>query len=261
MLRRVFLSVTTTTFLSGCSGNRVFDKEKTDGSATTQATPVPSRSAETETRESLPPVETRRQHAAVIDQEVTDRTLAVTPHSGGSPDGFVVSTEFVAPATTEHPAILKATVRNSLEWTETASTHEVPFFEPEPRGELRDQPGEESSVWFVPTENHPLANTVPAWTRHSNGHWQLSSDESEFLPEKITLEPEGSLTAEYAVLADSDSGLEPGTYSIPGDHDNGMQLSVWPTSSPGPTESSRFSISDKVPPLRRDSAPETIWYD
>jgi virulence-associated protein VagC len=40
-----------------------------------------------------------------------------------------------------------------------------------------------------------------------------------------------------------------------------MQLSVWPTSSPGPTESSRFSISDKVPPFRRDSTPETIWYD
>lgn len=265
MRRRVFLSVLTTTILAGCSGDRVPNGEtttgKTDVSSTTRVGSTTSQSDKTETRASLSPVEIRRQHAEVIDQEVTDRTLALTPHSGGTPGGLVVSAEFVSSATTAHPTILKATVHNPLEWTETASTSEVPFFDPEPRGELLDHRGEQSSVWFVPTDNHPLAKIVPEWTRNSQGYWQLSSNESEFLPKKIELDPKESLTAEYAFLVDSDSDLKPGEYSIPGDSGREMQLSVWATSRPGPTQTSRFSIADSVPPLRGDSAPATIWYN
>lgn len=267
MKRRSLLAALGTSFVAGCSGGwRKTDTETTDATARTTTTTTTTATTatttttadETERRSELSPVEDCQLCASVVELDTLDRTVALTPATGGTPDGLTVAATFDEPATVEGPTRLRATIRNPQNWAETTAATEVPLFAPNPS--VREVDSDDETVWLAPTENHPLARTVPDWVQGPNGAWRLADETTEWLPDVVELGAGEAITGEYVLLSGADTPLSPGTYSVSGESDGGMQLSIWPTSAPGPDSQRSVAGSGPVRFENSEGDVETTWY-
>jgi hypothetical protein len=114
-------------------------------------------------------------------------------------------------------------------------------------------------VYLAPTENHDLAESVPDVRRDEAGRWRLVDDGREWLPERLTLEPDEAVLGEYHLVASDDADDPPLVadeyrFLYQGE---GFTVSVWETDAPGPESGSAFE-DPQVPPL--PNAETMAWY-
>ncbi|WP_439026798.1 hypothetical protein [Haloarchaeobius sp. DT45] len=258
MQRRHYLALCGTALSAGCSGlfarseREPFEaptrQPDTDDDDELQVTVE-----EREDAQALQPVDAGK---AAMQFEVGNRTVAITPRKTEARDGIVVSTGFTAPATAEHPARLRATVRNQNDWAETVENTSVPFFGSSPVAARQTESSRREDVHVVlaPTEAHPLVDEPPEWTRGQSGHWQLAEDVEDWLPREFELDAGEAITGEYALLTAGGDGFPTGRYQ----RLRKFSVVAWARDAPGPDPLSAFQ-GRSVPPLGQD--PETtLWF-
>lgn len=257
MRRRQFLALAGTALGSGCSGlvpsggSSILDSAGDD-------------------RE-LPSFDGRQ----VVDLETGPRALAVQGVSVGSdggpasiwgPAGGALRVGFTMTATGDHPATLRAMLVNTNDWENTFRLDEFPPFDETNHTRLRNRrfderfepetpDGVETGLYLAPTADHDLVDEESSVRLGPDGYWQ-TPDVPPKLPRSVTLEPGEYVTGDYYVLGHWDrTGFPTGTYYF-GARDYRIGLSVWDTSTPGPTDDSRFTES--VPSLPLDD--DTPWF-
>lgn len=186
----------------------------------------------------------------------TARVSASVPNGSiRTNDGIRVTLDFETGATADAPATLVATVVNSASFEQTVHARRLLVLEDTPRGRTDDR----DPVYLAPTEDHPLAETVPEYERDNEGRWRVRETRRDWFPRTITLEPDAGLVARYHLLASPDHDdppIGPGQYRFHW-RDSSLEIAVWDTDHPGPDGESRFAGAD--PPALEDEA-EMAWY-
>lgn len=268
MRRRAFLAALTagTAAVAGC-GSRIETPTLTpapvDGDPTT---PTGDEPTDTPDGNGDPGLGT----ASIVDLETTSRTYALAPLRYHSDDGAEISVEFVSTATTDHPARVRATLRNAnpfentfgLEWTPPFGrlASEVPHRIGERFGD--EEHTYRAALVFAPTANHDLVDDPPAVERADDGRWRLAGEVDQWLPERVRLGPDETVEGEYAVVgraesADTGKGRPTGVYEFSRPDERPLRITVWNTEHPGPEGESRFA-GGSVPTLSDEH--ETAWY-
>lgn len=266
MNRRRFLATFTTTSLlttAGCSYPQLTDAPHSPTTAPPDTTTTPPANT---TQPLFADTDHRQLGAAsVITQQPTDRTYALSPLSYRTRHGALVQLTFTAPATPDHPAHVAATLTNRNDHPTTFDLNMLPPFgqltsaipvrpwTPDSHTDLSYRDG----LVFAPRQTHALVpddQPAPPVTQTQTGRWQLATDVADWLPATIRLTPGETIRGEYAVVSHPDTQQThqpPGIYQFHRAADNAVQISVWPTSAPGPTTPSRFNTTT-VPPLTTD---------
>lgn len=269
MRRRAFLAALTagTAAVAGC-GSRI---------ETPTFTPAPVDESPPDTPTGDEPTDTPDGNgasglgaASIVDLETVPRTYALAPLQYHSDDGAEVSVEFVSTATADHPARVRATLRNAnpfantfgLEWTPPFGrlASEIPHRIGERFGD--EEHTYRASLVFAPTANHDLVDDPPTVERADGGLWRLAGEGDQWLPERVRLAPDESVEGEYAVVgraegAGTGKGRPTGVYEFSRPDERPLRITVWNTERPGPGETSRFAGSS-VPPLSDEHG--TAWY-
>ncbi|PSQ45097.1 hypothetical protein BRD14_00150 [Halobacteriales archaeon SW_5_68_122] len=255
MKRRRFLATSGIALLGGCT----FGDFGGSPTETPTATPVPSDestgtpSGEPGDEPSVTADELRERR--VVEFETAPLTVAL--YGRRRINGRVTATYGISePATAESPAVVHALVENGGGFERTVALRRIPGFwnPPSTRGE--DGGG---TVYLAPTENHDLAESVPEVRRDEAGRWRLANDGREWLPERLTLEPDEAVLGEYYLVASDDADDSPLVadeyrFLYQGE---GFTVSAWETDAPGPEEGSTFE-DPQVPPL--PNAETMAWY-
>lgn len=209
----------------------------------------------------------------VVDLETVPRTYALAPTHYRSADGADVRMAFVATATGEHPALVRAALRNANPFENTFRLPRTPPFgrlasalphrpwaDPRDPWRTRDRRGRESELVFAPTGNHELVDEPPPVGRAEDGCWRLADRIGGHLPETVRLAPDETVQGEYAVVGragNAGGAPRPGIYEFRRGHDRSVRLSVWATERPGPEGQSRFA-GESVPTLPEGGG--VAWY-
>jgi len=150
------------------------------------------------------------------------------------------SIDFVAGATDTSPARAQAIAINYRADEVTLRLDRYPLLAGTGLGRNSDG----KSVYLVPTETHPLAETVPEYQQDEAGRWQFRNRPVEWFPTSITFPPESGFVGEYYLLnASNQLPFAPGQYEFVGDS-TAVQVAVWPTDVPGVERTSRFEDAD-----------------
>ncbi len=201
---------------------------------------------------------------SVVDLRTVGRTLALAPSGYATDDRGRVELGFAAPATDDHPTVVRATLTNLNDFENTFRLHETPPFDPTAEIPPRTYGGR-LGLFLVPTENHPLRRTEPDYARTADGRWLLA-DGDDLLPETVTLGPGETVRSEYHLVGHpDDQGPPRGRYEIAPEF--ALGLTAWQSDAPGPAGDSRFAGAD-VPALPvdgpvawfHDAGPETPVY-
>lgn len=200
--------------------------------------------------------------ATVGRSEVAGRTVALYPPRFGSGTTDVLI-QFEAPATTGHPARLRAFLRG-----EPGAMVPAAFspFAPRPRFDPENDPGERrpTALFAVPTPGTEFARHVPeVELAHGGGSagsvWRLAGPPTDWLPERVQVPADGTLTATFHLVADSDATAPPtGRYRPPSDDQFRTRLVAWETDAPGPENGSRLARDRRLPPP--PSEERVVWF-
>lgn len=210
------------------------------------------------------------------------RTYALDPLRYRTFDEAVVEVRFVATATADHPALVRATLRNANPFPNTFRLEATPPFGPVTSDEGRsplpwDRGDVGEGLVFAPTPNHDLAADPPAVERGADGYWRLVTDDGSgaWLPETVRLAPEETVTGEYALVGEpayTSAGRPTGVYEFRRAREYPLRVAVWNTREPGPVGSSRPSggsasrfAGASVPPFAGDASDDrpgaaAVWY-
>lgn len=256
MRRRAFLSATTAGLagLAGCSLPTGGDPTETLSPVeppSVSPTPTPDGNDDGDGNLGLGDAE-------LAALETGPRTLAMSPHWGG-PDGATLTATFVATATPDHPARIRATLTNENDWANTFELREVPPFAPLTHAALANDGERETTLYLAPTSNHDLVEADPMVERGPEGYWR-TTDVPRELPATLGLSAGESVTGEYVLVGHWErAGFPTGTYRFGNEGDFGID--AWHTERPGPTEPSWFTSVD-VPSLpgRDEEERPTEWY-
>ncbi|MFC4548708.1 MULTISPECIES: hypothetical protein [Halorussus] len=192
----------------------------------------------------------------VVDLETGPRVVSLFPIAFGDDCGATVSVEWVATATPERPAELRATLTNRNEFRAKFRTRSLPPFHGVCSSRLRERAGASATVYLAPTADHPLVDERTSYERGDDGYWHAAEVPPE-QPASLWLDPEESITGEYHLLCHADTeGFPTGRYRF-GGSDGGFSISVWDADAPGPAEGSAFE-GVALPPLPRDAG--TAWH-
>ena len=203
--------------------------------------------------------------ASIVDLETIDRTYALGPARYRTDDGARIRLRFTATATADHPATVTATLENANEFANTFRLRWTPPFgrlasdRPHPPGD-RHGGDTDAGLVFVPTANHDLVDESPELERDTNGLWRLTRGAVPQLPERIELDPRERVRGEYALVgrAEGDGvGRPTGVYEFSRAGERPVRVSVWRTSTPGPTPESRFAGAE-LPPVSEETT--TGWF-
>lgn len=296
MDRRRFLAVLAAG-LGGCSafGGGGTDPGTDDatptGTASATATPTP-----TATRSAEDPTTTETDDGDEEDSEdsdtedddsptfvrtafaVGDRTLVVPPYARGIEwNGLDLS--FVATATAEGPARLRATLRNDGGTAETVALGDVPLFahdtgagvatfhrDPEwadPATSGRDPP----ALLFPPAPGHDLLDAAVSVERGPAGFWRLAAEPTVEGPDSVSLDPGEAIAGEHLVVRPPGAeGFPTGRYERDLEVPEPPTVTAWQTSAPGPTALSRFDgtdlpgLTEEGPTFYHEAGPDTDAY-
>lgn len=258
MNRRSFLAIAGSSLLAGCTTQ--LNTEQSNSTTTEQTPSLTETTTESDQSDSpfgsLPLVELETGPRAVS---------ASTPYVRRGGPG--VSVEFASTATADHPATVRATLRNHNDWKDTFRLSDVPGFHDVNSTRLRpsgfdrhfeddsglDRP--ESTLYLAPTENHDLVDEESPKERGPDGYWRATEVPTK-LPSTVTLDAGESISGEYHVLGHWErTGFPTGSYSF-GYSDDALVLNVWNTDQPGPDNSWEFERS--VPSLADER--DTPWF-
>lgn len=262
MRRRRFLAALgVATGLAGCSATPDPGSSETptltpvEPPETASETPTPSETPEGDSLGALGA-------ASVVDLRTVDRTYALAPTRYRADDAADVRLAFVTTATADHPARVRATLRNAAEWPNTFRLDETPPFG-RPLGGLVDGGRElrhRAALLFAPTEANAVATHAPAVERASDGTWRLADEiDSRWAPGTVRLGAGETVTGDWWLVGRPEgveAGRPPGRYTFEASEAS-LSVSVWNTDRPGPTDYSRFT-GRTVPPLPRDASVD--WY-
>lgn len=193
----------------------------------------------------------------VIDFETGPRTASLVPPQYGTDCGAAIALEWVSTATSDGPAILRATLTNQNEFRTKFRTMSLPLFNRVSWSMLRGMEyGYEEAIYLAPTADHPLVDEATGYERRANGHWHVTEVPPK-QPDSLWLDPDGSVTAEYYLLGHHEADdITPGQYHFESGSD-GFRIVVWDSDVPGPTDESKFGSATLLS-LPRDDA--TAWY-
>ena len=253
MDRRNFLAGTTgaAALLAGCSTGFATDDDEDGDDAN------PNGSAEESNDGGNPTLPDGPEASpTVVDFKTASLTATVADDHVSTADRLRVSLDFVEPATPDGPARLAAAVYNGKSFEQTFRLRRTLVFDDPARARNDDR----DSIYLVPTEATPPAETVPDLTRDEKGRWRVASLRDEWYPKTWTLGPDEELTAELALAAHPDEGNSP---IVPGRYEfarrgNAVAIAVWPTDEPGPDGDSGFADAD--PPTLPNEDGEMAWY-
>jgi hypothetical protein len=187
----------------------------------------------------------------VVELTTGPRTLAAGRAFGG--ERLELRSGFARTATADEPAVLRATLTNHREYQKAVRLQSVPLFGAR---SVRQSGGAGGSATLrlVPTVAHELATETPGVERGPAGYWRAQDVPTE-LPDRVVLDPGETVYGEYYVVGHADrEGFATGTYRF--GHDPGVALRVWDTTTPGPTDDSRFAGA--TPPALGDDTVE--WF-
>lgn len=235
MQRRALLSAIAAggVTLAGCSSGGPDE-------TTTRTTPANTTRTTNTTMDDTPtPPEREIGAASVVDFETGDRTASLFPIQRHLNRGIEVATWFRATATPEHPARVLAVLRNENDYTANLDLESIPPLGPRPFS--HPHYGDEPGLYLVPTDAHEFARAVPEIERRDDGFWHLAEEPSDWQPKTLDLPPGETAVAHLALVAHYEyAGIPAGRYVF-GHGDNPLTVSVWQTSQPGPTETSKFT--------------------
>jgi len=186
--------------------------------------------------------------ASVVDLDTLTRTYALSPTRYRSDDDAEVRLGFAEPATADRPALVRGRLHNAASRANTFRLDETPPFGPGTRtGRIRDPAREltyRSELVFAPTENHGLAEHVPAVERAPDGSWRLADPiDGVWNPERVRLDGDEGVVGEWYLVGRAegvDAGRPTGRYEFrSGETD--LTVTVWNTRRPGPEDTSRFA--------------------
>ena len=255
MKRRRFLATSGIALLGGCTFGDF------GGSPTEMPTVTPAPSDESTGTPSGNPGEApsvtadELRERRVVEFETAPLTVAL--YGRRRINGRVRATYGISePATADSPAVVHALVENGGGFERTFALRRIPGFWNPPSARGEDDRG---TVYLAPTENHDLAESVPEVRRDEAGRWRLADDGREWLPERLTLEPDEAVLGEYHLVASDDADDPPLVadeyrFLYQGE---GFTVSVWETDAPGPESGSTFE-DPQVPPL--PNAETVAWY-
>jgi hypothetical protein len=278
MRRRALLTtlVAGTSTLAGCVsfGSPATDSETTratDQQPTADTADAPDEQSADTTAES--PVEPSESFS-IVDLDTVRRTYALTPTRYYSDDEARVALQFARTGTADHPPAVAVSLTNDNDFENTFRLDWLPPFgrhgsrNPHRLGRPREdyETAYRATLYFVPTDAHPLVDDPPAVEQDADGVWRLadSPNTSEWGPEQYRLAPGETLRGEYALVGHPEgagTGRPTGVYEFRGG-DSGLRLAVWDTDRPGPTTDSRFAGTD-LPPIRRTREGESVptaWF-
>lgn len=261
--RRVFLAAAAGV-LGGCSG---LDEGATEPTLT--PAPVPTAgSAPTPD----PFAEAGPSTAATLGRSAAGgRTFSLFPRTLRTA-AAEVSLAFVAPATAERPALVRATLRRRDDASASAATGEaagiLPFVALPGlrRAAESNLPGPET-LYLAPTRDTGVATDVPAVERAPGSSptvWRLAAAARPWLQRRALPPADEPLSATFRLVAGPSAERPPlGTYRGAVRVPASPTLAVWETDAPGPREPSRFAPgrepvpADELPPLPADT---TRWF-
>ncbi|AFK18617.1 hypothetical protein E6P09_07520 [Haloferax mediterranei ATCC 33500] len=270
MRRRQFLAAVGLTGFAGCSKPLSPDSQ--------HSTAPPSETVTSSSTDTNTPTETDQsppegppqnlQSTSIVDLQTAPRTYCLSPTQYRSPDEGIITTWFTAPATTDHPATVSATLENANDFANTFRIQWTPPFGritsriPRPFGDNLPSSDYTYRVGLIlaPTANHDLVDEPPQVELSSDGYWRLADGIDQWLPEQVRLDPGETIHGEYVVVGRPEGvgkGRPTGSYEFRGSDDSVLQLAVWDTDNPGPNTQSRFA-GTSLPPLSTEET--TAWY-
>ncbi|MEZ3116072.1 hypothetical protein RYH80_09115 [Halobaculum sp. MBLA0147] len=264
-MRRRALLAAVAAGLAGCGGRTApgdLPTTPTDDTQTPTETPAtdatPATQAATDGGRGDP--ETWVGDTRAVAFETGPRTVALAA-PGVRLDSLRLRAGFARTATAEGPAVLRATLGNPNDWTETLRLTEIPLFEPVQSVRRSAEAGGPATLYLAPTAAHDLADAATPAERDPRGYWR-ATETPDPLPETTELGPGETLYGEYHLLGHADrTGFATGAYQF--DHDSGLTLHVWNTETPGPTAESRFAGISPPPLPGSDGSggsDGTTWY-
>ncbi|WP_135854880.1 hypothetical protein [Halorussus salinus] len=198
-----------------------------------------------------------RRQPEVIDLQTGPRTASLVSTGYGTATGASVQLEWVTTATSDAPAVLRATATNWNEFRAKFRTSSIPPFDRVSFSRLRGSDrSDDATLYLAPTEEHPLVESSPEYERRENGHWHVTEVPPE-QPESLWLDPDEEVAGEYYLLGHPDADdVAPGRYRF-GSPSEGFSVAIWDTDAPGPDGDSQFAGIGL--PLLPD-ADEMAWY-
>ncbi|RQH00796.1 hypothetical protein [Natrarchaeobius oligotrophus] len=193
----------------------------------------------------------------VVDFETAPLTAAVVGGRVRTDDGLSMHLGFGEPATADSPATLVSTVENHRSYEQTFEPRRLLVLDDPPSGRSSDD--RNVTVYLAPTQDHPLAETVPGYERDADGRWRLETVRDDWYPDLVRLGAEERVTGEHYLLGDHRHGDEPieaGRYEFTR-RGNGFEIAVWPTDEPGPDADSPFEDAE-LPSLPGED--DVRWY-
>lgn len=196
-----------------------------------------------------------RPEPTAVTFETAPITAAVPRGQVRTNDGMQVTIDFERGATSSEPATLETRIVNTQPYEQTVRARRLLVLDSRPKLRTRDR----ETVYLAPTDDHPLAESVPTTERDDDGRWRLRRGSGDWFPETVTFGPEQGFTASYHLVAGGshdDPPVVPGRYRTTW-RDGSLTVAVWPTDEPGPAGDTQFAGADP-PALPRKE--EMAWY-
>lgn len=116
---------------------------------------------------------------------------------------------------------------------------------------------------MTPTQGTGFASAIPeielAHGGDSGGVWRLAAAPTDWLPGRVQVPANGTLTATFNLVADPEATAAPtGWYRPPPEDRFRARLAAWDTAAPGPKRDSRFADDRRLPALPTDDP--TVWF-
>lgn len=183
----------------------------------------------------------------VIELETADLTVSLFPAIFPTRDKAIIELGFIETETPEHPARVRATIRNDSDYEKVFETADLAPFAPKTVANLPDH-AHHTRWYLVPTAGSGIVDETPEYERGPRGHWRLSAQPERWLPDRRRLAPHQTVTGEFLLLGHSESTeYLPGIYRFTKEPKR-LSLAVWRTSRPGPVQDSIFE-GESFPPL------------